>query len=413
MAMQGFELALAEINHCNKCGFCLPACPTYQLTGNEVDSPRGRIAMVEGVLRDEIAGAAGLEESLSYCLGCRACETACPSGVQYHRILEAGKKVLDKTRPSHRGLTFVPRTLLKLTHHPKQFQRLARWGRRVENWPMPASMKTLTPMLHYDHQTIRDSHNDAPNAPTVQFFSGCVQEAFYDDANQAAIELMRASGYQVTVPDKQTCCGAVAWHAGRENEAKELARQNMRAFSEAGDAVLANTAGGCGAMLKEYQEIFSDDPTYCDAARRLSERVRDWSTLVDPSKLNLVGSGQRVTLQNSCHLLNVEGGGDVPERLAEAVDGDVFVKLPSQDRCCGSAGIYNIQHPDWSLQILDGKMAEVEQVVPDRIVVVNPGCQLQMTLGVHRSHEQDVVVEHLARYIYDAYQRGKAGVPTG
>ncbi len=403
-----FELALAEINHCNKCGFCLPACPTYKLTGNEVDSPRGRIALVEGVLNGEIAADQGLEESLSYCLGCRACETACPSGVQYHRVLEAGKQVLDKTRPSHRALTFLPRALLRLTRHPKRLASLARLGRRTAHWPLPEQLRALSPMLRYRSEEVPGVSAHPEPIGKALFFQGCVQEALFSDANQAAQALLQAAGYTVTEPAGQTCCGAILWHAGRSDEAKALARANIEAFEATGEVPIANTAGGCGAMLSEYGEIFEDDPAWAERAQRFSARVQDWSRLImeSPVQLEFQGNGERVTMQNSCHLVNVEGGGDVPALLACRVAGDQFLPMASQDRCCGSAGIYNIQHPKWANRLLDAKMDEVAAFAPSRVLVVNPGCHMQMTLGVHRSGA-DAEVEHLARYLYRAFLRAQ------
>lgn len=404
-----FERALAEINRCNKCGFCLPACPTYRLTGNEVDSPRGRIALVEGVAKGEIKADAGLEASLTYCLGCRACETACPSGVQYHRVLEAGKKALDGVRPQHRGMTLLPRTLLRLTTRPQKMARIARIAERLKTLPLPRRLKDLTPMLGYRKELVEPQRDPDPaTADSVGFFRGCVQEALFPDANQAAQALLQAAGYHVASPVLQTCCGALAWHGGRADEARRLARANIVAFEQSGAMPIVNTAGGCGAMLSEYGEILRDDPLYGERAQRFSERVRDWTQMLCNAKtpLYFTGSGERVSLQNSCHLINVAKGGDGPGRLVRQVRGDHFVGLPSQDRCCGSAGIYNIQHPDWALRLLDDKMVEVQQAEPDRLLVVNPGCQLQMTLGVNRVGH-GAVVEHLARYLYRAFRRAQ------
>lgn len=241
-----FKAALGEIDHCNKCGFCLPACPTYRLTGSELDSPRGRIALVEGVLKNEISVDRGLEASLTYCLGCRACETACPSGVQYHRVLEAGRTLLDKSRPRHRGLTFVPRTLLRLTRQPRQLRRLGRLARRLSKWPMPRSMKNLIPMLDYQPQIVPPTPTRSEPQAAVAFFQGCVQEALFGDANQACQALLEAFGYRVDVPSQQTCCGALAWHAGKTDQARNMARRNIAAFEATGQVPLVNTAGGAG-----------------------------------------------------------------------------------------------------------------------------------------------------------------------
>lgn len=403
-----YDLAIKEIEHCNKCGFCLPVCPTYRLTGNEVDSPRGRIAMVEGVLNDEIAAHLGLEESLSYCLGCRACETACPSGVQYHRVLEAGKLVLDRSRPRHRGMTFLPRALLKMTRHPKRMKQFASWAKRTANWPVPKDARSLLPMLTYEEEYLPGVVSSSAAHDEAAFFRGCVQEALYGDANHAARQLLQGLGVALREPSGQRCCGALDMHAGRRDEAKRLAKTNIRAFESSGSLPILNTAGGCGAMLAEYGDLLSDEPGWRERAETFSSRVQDWSQVVMERALDTTfeGAGETVTLQNSCHLVNVEKGGEAPAVLMQWVKSDTFQPIDSQDRCCGSAGIYNIQHPEFANRLLDQKMSDVSEVQPDRIIVVNPGCQLQMTLGVAQS-DRVVPVEHLARYLYRAFLRAQ------
>jgi len=397
---------LSEINHCNKCGFCLPACPTYRLTGNEVDSPRGRIAMVEAVARGEMPIGEALEKSLDYCLGCRACETACPSGVDYIRIYEAGVRALHavrKPRPM-----WLAQQMLTLVKHPRRLARMARLAERLKNLPWPAAFRPYRGMLGYRTKAINVPANPPDAAQTVLFFGGCVQSAVFPDANQAAVALLRWAGYQVVTPVGQTCCGALHWHNGEESQALELAKQNIVAFERTPDAWIVNTAGGCGAMLSEYGKIFADDPAWSARAAAFSGRVRDWTTLLRqaPRPLTFQGTGERVTLQNSCHLVNVEKAGADPVWLLQQVTGDDFRPMPGQDRCCGSAGIYNLEHPDWSVAILDRKMEEVEGLEVDRVVAVNPGCQLQMQWGVAR-HDGRQAVEHLARYLYRAHQRAR------
>lgn len=366
--------------------------------------------MVEGVLHGEISANQGLEESLSYCLGCRACETACPSGVRYHLVLEAGRATLDTTRPGHRGMTLLPKMLVRLTRHPRRLRRLAQIGRKVRNLPMPRRLKALTPMLAYQLEPIVPDAVPEPATLGAAFFSGCVQEALFSDANQAAETLLRAAGYDVVNPPQQTCCGAIAWHAGKAEEARRLAKVNIEAFEVTGNVPVANTAGGCGAMLAEYEELFQGDPHWEERARRFSERVHDWSRLLleAPKPLTFWGQGEKVSLQNSCHLVNVEKEGEGPLSLIRQVAGDAFIPLASQDRCCGSAGIYNIQHPDWADRILDSKMGEIQDEAPDRLLVVNPGCAMQMTLGVER-YGSSTVVEHLARYLYRAWRKAQSG----
>ncbi|PSR33469.1 MAG: (Fe-S)-binding protein, partial [Sulfobacillus benefaciens] len=360
---------LAEINQCNKCGFCLPTCPTYQITGNELASPRGRIAMVEALARGEVTVGAGLEEALTYCLDCRACETACPSGVPYHRILEVGRNQLWQNRPATRKAPWLVRQALGTVTRPRRLARFSRWARRGRHLPLPAALRQFLPMLGPE-SPVPPAPDVIPHATaSAQFFSGCMMSAVFPEANHAAQHLLALAAVEVKTPPAQTCCGALHWHAGDAERARQLARQNIAAFAGTTDPVV-NTAGGCGAMLREYGDLFADDPVWAERARQFSARIRDWATLFlrYGQEVPLVGDGERVTLQNSCHLVNVEKAGDDAVAVLQRVAQDTFVPLASQNRCCGSAGTYNVVHTDWALKILDQKMAEVEEEAPDRIL---------------------------------------------
>ncbi|MHB1952897.1 MAG: (Fe-S)-binding protein [Sulfobacillus sp.] len=402
--MMAWNDILEEINHCNKCGFCLPTCPTYQITGNELASPRGRIAMVEALAREEITVGNGLDEALSYCLDCRACETACPSGVQYHKILEAGRQRLWSERPASRTYPWVVRQALNTVTRPKRLARMTWVARRLKKMPLPRTLKQFTPMLAHT-APLPSPLPDVP-APqhAVHFFEGCIMSAVFPEANQSARYLLQTCHVAVSSPQGQTCCGALHWHAGEIDTAKKLARQNIAAF-EVGSDFIVNTAGGCGATLQEYKNLLADEPLWAERAERFSQRVKDWSTvfLAYGGTVSLEGQGEHVTLQNSCHLVNVEKAGDDAVAVLERVNNQAFTPLRSQNMCCGSAGTYNLEHTDWSLKILDQKMDEVDSMGPDRILVNNPGCHLQMQWGTtRRPSTAAVVVEHLATYLYRA-----------
>ncbi|MDA8194176.1 MAG: (Fe-S)-binding protein [Thermaerobacter sp.] len=404
---------LDEINHCNKCGFCLPACPTYVLTGSELASPRGRIAMVEATLRGEIGAGGALEEALSSCLGCRACETACPSQVPYHRILEAGRDLLRASRSGRRRLSLISRQLLWLVRHPNRLGRLTRLAERIKPWALPRRLRQYRPMLGYRPEILAPPPGPKPeDRGAVSFFSGCVMGAVFPDANRAAEALLALSGVGATTPLDQGCCGALQAHAGRRAEARQLARQNIAAFEPTAPRTIVTTAGGCGAMLAEYAELLARDDVWRERARQFAARVRDWSAVLgemDPP-IRFQGAGERVVLQNSCHLVNVSKAGTYSVSLLQRVEGDDFISIPGQDRCCGSAGLYNFENPGWALRILDAKMEQVAQAAPDRILVNNPGCHLQMQWGAHRHPgTTDVRVEHLARYLYRAALRAQSG----
>ncbi len=403
-------MVLEDIEHCNKCGFCLPACPTYQLTGNELASPRGRIAMVEAAARGEIEVGEGLQESLQFCLACRACETACPSGVQYHKILEAGRASLRAHHQSPR-LTWASRRMLSLVRHPKWLPRAMRAGESIKALPLMSALKPLIPMMGYRPGQVAPFRG-GEREPTVRvaFFEGCVMGAVFPDANQAAVNLLKRGGLTPQLVPRQGCCGALHLHSGDRSAARQMARENIEAFEMAGDEPIVNTAGGCGAMLMGYAELLEDDAVWAERARAFSARIRDWASVFRPvsAHVPMTGTGLRAILQNSCHLVNVEHAGDDAVFLASHVDGDTLVPYQGQDRCCGSAGIYNIENPEWAAAILDSKMLEVQTVQPDCILVNNPGCHLQMRWGVERAGLVQTEVQHLATYLERCAQRAEA-----
>ncbi|MCY0884805.1 MAG: (Fe-S)-binding protein, partial [Firmicutes bacterium] len=306
---------LTDIARCNRCGFCLPACPTYHLTGEERHSPRGRIALVEALVRGEVAAGPLLADALDRCLGCRACESACPSGVAYHRIRQAGQDRLRRAWPPARRLPFLPRQALRLVRRPRRLARALSLAARLRRLPWPPGWRRYAPMLGYRPQALPPLPDPGPGARPAAFFTGCVQEAMFADANRAAEALLTAAGYRVQRPEGQGCCGALALHAGRVEEAQSLARANLDAFAGT-EGPVVNTAGGCGAMLAEYGELLAGDPAYAARARAFATRVRDWATLLrEAPPLPFRGEGRRVTLQNSCHLVHVEGAGADPPAL--------------------------------------------------------------------------------------------------
>lgn len=411
-----WEWLIAETEHCNKCGFCLPACPTYRLTGEELHSPRGRIALVEAAVRGELApDREALGTALSHCIGCRACETACPSGVHYERILEGGRAIAEEAGSKAFRGAWVSRGALRLSKHPTWFRRALAAGRLAAGLP---GLRPLAALLPPEPRAGRPPSRVEPHSGSlrVAFFSGCVMEAAFPDANSDAILLLQAAGASVTVLAGQTCCGAIHFHGGRADEARALARKNIEAFEAARADYLVNTAGGCGAMLTEYPRLLADDPTWTKRAETLASRVRDVATLLLDSRLRRLsyqGNGDRVVLQNSCHLVNVQHAGEAPVALLDGVPEDTFLGYPEQDMCCGSGGLYNLNQPAFAAGVLERKMRQIRSLRPTRIVVNNPGCHLQMLAGVRRTPELGgIPVEHLATYLLRCHLRKSAEQPT-
>lgn len=396
------EFHVEEIANCMRCGFCLPTCPTYIQIGKETASPRGRIALMKAALDGKLA-LAQIEEQMSLCLGCRNCESVCPAGVKFGTLLEDARAAIVRRRPSRpllRRLFFdwvFPRggalkllgTLLwfyqasglqGLAHRTGLAARLA--GRDL------AALDRALPRVPAPWRRRRPAVLPARGARRLRvgLFTGCVMDQVFFATNANTIRVLQAAGCEVVVVPGQGCCGALHAHAGEPDGARALARRNIQAFLAAGVEAVVNNAGGCGAALKEYPDWFRGDPQWAEKARSFAARVRDFSellaTLPLPPLRPLPG---RVTVQDSCHLAHGQGIREQPRQLLRAIPGLEVRELREPDRCCGSAGIYNLTQPELSMGILDGKMAQVQETGAATIVTANPGCLLQMRLGIQRA----------------------------
>lgn len=391
-----------ELDHCNKCGFCLPACPTYLQTGNELASPRGRLAMAEALANDEIDLGSDIQEAFNLCLGCRACEMACPSGVGYGHVYEATRQALYDQSPKN-TLSWNLRPLLHAVKKPSRLRALVSLGRTFRPF-LPEKFKTL--MRKQPVSRIRAvPHPDTSGK--AAYFTGCVSDVIFHDANQAAIDVLQAGGIEVSTPPLQSCCGALHMHAGDIKGAQALAKTNIAAFGNTSDPIV-NHAGGCGAFLKEYPQLLADDPEWKNAAHTFAERVEDFTESLThlPQPLQFVGTGQRVALQNTCHLVNVQRIGSLPKKWIQAVEGDEYVELPGTDSCCGSAGVYNLSQPAMANRLLNEKMIQIQQAQPNILIVNNPGCALQMDKGC-QSQTPAVPVQFLSIYLREHLAQAK------
>ncbi|MCL8208237.1 MAG: (Fe-S)-binding protein [Actinomycetia bacterium] len=364
---------LDELSHCNKCGFCLPACPTYLATGDEYLSPRGRLSLAEAAVAGEMPVGEELARTFALCLGCRACESACPSGVRYGRVYEAVRATLFETT---RRYTAPPaaRALLALVRRRGRFARAVAAGRRL-GWLLPPAARAVLGAAPPDP--------GPPTAPAgtgepAQYFLGCVGEVVTGSANRAAVALLARAGYGVGVPDGQGCCGALHAHAGDLEAARDLARANVAAF-EGTSGPVVNHAGGCGAFLKEYGHLLADDPAWRERAAAFAGRVRDLAEALAgaPRPLRWRGRGDRVALQNSCHLVHVQRIGELPGRLLAEVPEDRLVPWEGGDRCCGSAGLYSLLEPEMAARVAARSLEGLYRAKPTVLVVNNPGCALQ------------------------------------
>lgn len=396
-----------KLKQCIHCGLCLQACPTYAVFGTEMDSPRGRIALMRAATAgrlelEDLRG--GFAQHIQLCLVCRACETACPSGVQYGSLVEMARSVVENNRTpgigerflrwAGTGLLMPNLLLLKFTalllwcYQLTGLQRavralhlLSKTLRAMENIIPPVRMK-FTPLEA--HLPARDGRQGR-----VLFFTGCIQEALLSPVNHATLRVLQRNGYEVLAPRRQTCCGAAHLHLGDIEGAKKLARRNIEVFLSSGDgfeAVICN-AGGCGAALKEYPRLLVDDPHYTGQAEEFSARVRDISEFLADHRIQ-APQGRieaRAVYSDSCHLRHVQKVVKQPRELLREIPGLQLVELSSPDRCCGSAGVYNIAEVDTAAQILDAKLADIAATGADLIVTSNTGCQLQLLAGARRA----------------------------
>lgn len=385
---------------CVHCGLCLPACPTYTETGNEADSPRGRIQLMLGLSDKSIQVSESAIHHLDLCLDCRACETACPSGVVYHELIEDARARLSResqpslqtrvvrwmflnifTRPTRLKLAILPARVMQkiglyaLLRKVGLFKLLPSQLRKMEQM-LPArgslwasSLPALTP-------------SDNPKA-RVGFFAGCVGSVMFEDVNRMAVELLVACGAEVVAPVAQRCCGAIHHHNGYQEPAAELARRNIDAFLPlAGKPVdfIATNIAGCGAMLRDYDVLLRDDAAYRDRAKIFASKVRDISeVLIElglPKPANPIE--QTVTYHDACHLAHAQKVTGAPRQLLKSIPGLKLVPLPESDMCCGAAGTYNLTQPEMATRLAERKLANVGLTGCTICVSGNVGCALHI-----------------------------------
>ncbi|MEB2272288.1 (Fe-S)-binding protein [Bacillus safensis] len=420
-----------ELLNCMRCGFCLPSCPTYIESGQqETHSPRGRIALMKAVRDGVIEPDADVEHSLNLCLGCRACEPVCPSGVKYGRLLEDARDIIQQHKKQSIPIKLVRRVVFKgLFPSQSRMRKAAGLLRFYQTSGLQTAarktgmLKVLPPHLRLMEQALpkvprqqksrlTEYKAAGPARKRVAFFTGCLMDTVFSSTNEAIIQLLQLAGCDVIVPPIQTCCGALHGHSGEKEQAKQLAKRNIEAFEEIdADAIVMN-AGGCGAFLSDYDHLLCDDPDFQKRSEAFSKKIKDISDILVElefhRRMPLALPEQIITYQDSCHLRNGMGVQHAPRLLMKAIQGVSFKEMKDSGRCCGSAGIYNILQPKMSMQILDHKMTEARETKATAIVTSNPGCQLQMAAGIKRSrHSSSMRAVHLADVLLEAVQYGK------
>jgi glycolate oxidase iron-sulfur subunit len=422
----------ADYSRCIHCGLCLNACPTYRLWHNEADSPRGRIRQMALVDQGRLELGESFVTHIDRCLDCRACETACPSGVEYGKLVELARAQIEKNYKRGRASRFARRYVYrKLLLDPKRIAKMARLVRLYQRSGLEALARgagilrllglqeraAILPRIDREFFFSRLGQTfpaRGERRARVAFFAGCVAQVTFTALNDATIRVLQANGCEVVVPPGQSCCGALAAHAGVRDVARDLARKNMEAFlREDFDAIITNAAG-CGSTLKEYTHLFSGEDgdsersqreknrLSAELAAKFTAKVRDVTEFLADLGLSapLRELKLRVTYQDSCHLLHGQKIREAPRQLIRAIPGVELVEMPLADHCCGSAGVYNVTQTKASLEILAEKMKNARSTSASAIVTANPGCMLQLRAGskLHATGQEVLhVVELLDR----------------
>jgi glycolate oxidase iron-sulfur subunit len=420
---------------CVHCGLCLEACPTYVHTGDENDSPRGRIylmrAVEEGRLRLD---SNSFTRHIDRCLGCRACESACPAGVEYGQLLEAARAdIADGGRPEGWTSRSLRLALRHVWSSPKRLRLAFGLARLVRDSRLPhlllaskltrllpASVELALALLDSSRPSQSGEGNAARAADEVArdgsssalLFEGCVTEGLFARVNRATARVLKVNGCSLSAPRGQVCCGALHAHAGDLEGARRLARRNVEAFEDKGGAAVVTNAGGCGAMLASYMHLLAHDAEYAERARVFSKRVRDVSQQLDVTGIRRAGARldeEAVTYDASCHLLHGQKAQIEPLRVLGAAEGVRVVPLEGSDVCCGGAGVYNLLEPELSSRVLAEKLARVRETGAHVLATGNPGCHMQLGAGA-RLAGLGLRVVHPVELLDESYRR--AGLYT-
>ncbi|CAG9614025.1 Lactate utilization protein A [Bacillus rhizoplanae] len=423
-----------ELLNCMRCGFCLPTCPTYIQSGfQESHSPRGRIALMKAVVDGLIEPDEDIENTLNVCLGCRACEPVCPSGVNYGHLLEEARDIINQNKKFSTLVKAVRKIVFEgLFPHQNRMRTLTgligfyqRSGLQTFTHKtgimklFPETLATMDLVLPKVPK-MKEMKNRPEFLPAkavtkkrVAFFTGCLMDTMFLETNNATMKLLQIAGCNVVIPKDQNCCGALHGHAGEKSGAKELAKKNIQAFEDLKIDYIITNAGGCGAYLVDYDYLLKDDPEWTERAKQFVAKIKDISSILVEldfhKRTDLRLPPQVITYQDSCHLRNVMRTSSEPRKLLQAIQGVIYKEMKDADRCCGSAGIYNIVHSELSMEFLDYKMERVHETEATTIVTANPGCLLQMKLGIEReglSHKMQGV--HIVDLLLEAVtQKGR------
>ena len=419
------------IDQCVHCGFCLPVCPTYALWNEEMDSPRGRIYLMNLASKGQATINRQWVGHFDACLGCMACMTACPSGVDYGKLIEATRAQIER-RFDRGGLErFYRRLIFSIFTRPDRLrwmrlpllffqrsgvQQLVRRSGLLRMLPKRLqSMEALLPQLPASETVAEVTPAIGEKRRRVGMLLGCVQREFFPQVNAATARVLAAEGCEVISPADQPCCGALLVHAGEEDSALALARHLINVFERAEVDTVVTNAAGCGSNMKEYGHLLRDDPNYAERARAFSAKCRDISEILAelPSQARRHPLRLRVAFHDSCHLQHAQGVRIQPRKLLSDIPQLDLLEIPDAAICCGSAGIYNLVQPNAANALGDRKAALIAPLDPDVVVTGNPGCILQMQASLERAGKRIPVLHTIQ--LLDTSIRGEslaAIIPT-
>lgn len=434
------DLDFGVLAQCIHCGLCLPTCPTYDATKLERHSPRGRIQLMKNVAEGRLDITRTLSDEMYFCLGCLACETACPAGVDYTRMFEEARADIERTGVLNtekrtwirsvmlRGV-FTRPWLLRLLGRAIYFYQTSGLEKLVRKYGLvrlaPKSLCELEPLAPRIRPDFSDDliglveTTSGKARARVGMLTGCVQDLTYSHVNRDTVDVLLANGCEVITPRSQHCCGSLHGHNGELSTAREMARRNIDAMERAAgsledlDGIITN-AGGCGSHLKHYDHLLHDDAQYAARAKVWSAKVKDVHEFlfalgpVKPahSLANADGSPLEITYHESCHLCHGQKITRQPRELLKLIPGVKLVELPESSWCCGSAGVYNITQPEMSMKLLERKMTNIAKTGAPVVANGNPGCSVQLEFGTRR-HGAEVEIAHPMTLLARAYRGGK------
>lgn len=404
------------LRDCVHCGLCLTACPTYLELGNEADSPRGRIYLMRGVAEGAMPLDGDVARHLDLCLGCRACESACPSGVRYGSVLEDARVAVRAVAPRRVRTRLVHATLAGLVTRPRLLERVLAPLRWFERWGLMALGRRLSRsarlLPRWQRGARLSGKSFAPESDPrawVVLFEGCVARVLFAGTNAATVRVLLRNDCAVAVPEEQGCCGALLAHAGDREAARELARRNVDGLACVDGWIITN-AGGCGAMLREYGELLADDPVYAERARAFAARVRDVSEFLDGIGLVPPAGAvrARVAYHEACHLAHGQGVRAQPRALLRRIRGVELVEIAESELCCGAAGSYNLTEPAMAARLGARKAERIAATDVTIVAAGNPGCVMQIQAALA---EAGVAAEVL--HPVELLDRAYAAAPDG